>query len=380
MKRFVISLALWVGLASCGQVALVQGTVTEATSEAVKATNQPSNNQTTAGNLTAVRLAHVSPDAPTLDLLVDGRLRLQDVNFTEVSSYVILPAGEHELRVFPHRSPSETGSGDSATATVLAPEPFIISVNLEPGRYYTLATPGFFEPPPNQDQLGVLSLSMPAETTATVTGPRAYATAVTGSSELSELFPGTYAITASQEGFKTAQYEAEVQPNKTAFLSIALQANSEGETSNAQTLPANETVHSNEASSGLEWRNVQLQLYEDKLGTFPPPGFALVRVIHTSPITSAVSVVLARGGQNETGTSESLVNNLSYPNETDYLAVAAGQMSFRLLASDTSQVITDLANLELNAGTIYTFFIIGTRTDNFVSVIPTIDAVLAGNP
>jgi hypothetical protein len=380
MKRFITSFYVWMSVVMCSQLALAQGTVAESTEQTTNPSEQSSTDQTPA-KLTAVRLAHVSPDAPALDLLVDGRLRLQDVNFTDVSSYVILPAGEHELRVFPHRSPSETGSGDAATATVVAPEPFIISVILEPGRYYTLATPGFFEPPPNQDQLGALSLSMPAETTATVTGPRAYATTVTGSSELSELFPGTYAITASQEGFKTAQYEAEVQANETVFLSIALQANSEGETSDAPSPPLpNESANSNEASSGLEWRKVQLQLYEDKLSTFPPPGLALVRVIHTSPITSAVSIVLARDGEKEGEASEALLTNLTYPNETDYLAVAAGPMSFRLIASDTSQVITDLANLELNAGTIYTFFIVGTRTDNFVSVIPTIDAVLAGNP
>jgi Domain of unknown function (DUF4397) len=364
----------------CVSLALTQGTVTEG-DNAQNAAAQNTTEQNTP-ELAAVRLAHVSPDAPLIDLLVDGRLRLQDVNFTAVSSYLILPAGEHELRVFPHRAPTEAVSADpAATSKVAAPEPFIISVTLEPGRYYTLVASGFFDPPPAADQLGTLSFSMTEGTTATVTGPRAYATTVTGNSDLTELSPGTYTITASQEGFKTAQYEAEVKPNETAVLSIVLQANSEGETSEAVApVPANAT------NSGLEWRKVQLQLYEDELSGFPPPGFVFVRVIHASPTTPAVSIVLARRGQEDdktqaaNETSEPIITNLSYPNEADYLAVAAGRTSFRLLNTETNQVITELTNLELNAGTFYTFFIVGTRDDDFVSVIPTIDAILAGQP
>jgi Domain of unknown function (DUF4397) len=364
----------------CVSLALAQGTVTEGDNAQNTAAQNTAAQNTP--ELAAVRLAHVSPDAPLVDLLVDGRLRLQDVNFTAVSSYLILPAGDHELRVFPHRAPTEAVSADpAATSKVAAPEPFIVSVTLEPGRYYTLVASGFFDPPPAADQLGALSLSMTEGTTATVTGPRAYATTVTGNSDLTELSPGTYTIAASQEGFKTAQYEAEVKPNETAVLSIVLQANGEGETSEAVA-----PVPTNATNSGLEWRKVQLQLYEDKLSGFPPPGFVFVRVIHASPVTPAVSVVLARRGQEDgktqdtNETSEPIITNLSYPNETDYVAVAAGRTSFRLLNTETNQVSTELTNLELRAGTFYTFFIVSTRSDSFVSVLPTIDAVLAGQP
>jgi Domain of unknown function (DUF4397) len=374
MKLLATVLYVCLSFNTCVSLALAQGTVTEGdTAQNTAAQNTP--------ELAAVRLAHVSPDAPLVDLLVDGRLRLQDVNFTEVSSYLVLPAGDHELRVFPHRAPTEAVSDDpAATSKVAAPEPFIVSVTLEPGRYYTLVASGFFDPPPAADQLGALSLSMTQGTTATVTGPRAYATTVTGNSDLTELSPGTYTITASQEGFKTAQYEAEVKPNEPAVLSIVLQANGEGETSEAVA-----PVPTNATNGGLEWRKVQLQLYEDKLSGFPPPGFVFVRVIHASPITPAVSVVLARPGQDERGqdkteTSEPIVTELTYPNEVDYLAVAAGRTSFRLLNIETNQVITELTNLELRAGTFYTFFIVSTRSDSFVSVLPTIDAVLAGQP
>lgn len=322
--------------------------------------------------LAAIRLAHFSPDAPLLDLLVDSRLRLRDLNFTEISSYLILPAGEHELRVQPHRAPNE--GDETQTTNTQPPEPFIISVTLEGGRYYTVVASGYFDPPPSEQELGALTLSMTEGTTATVTGPRAYSATATQSSDLTELFPGTYSVTASREGFKTTQYEVQVRPNETAFLSIALQANSEGETSEEPAPVVNE-----QANTSLEWRKVQLQLYEDELTGFPPPGTAYVRVIHASPTTPSISIILARRKEDNEA-SETIISDLSYPNEAEYVAVTAGQVSFRLQDTQSSEVLTELKNLELHAGTLYTFFVVGTRNDDFVSILPTIDAVLAGEP
>jgi hypothetical protein len=323
--------------------------------------------------LAAVRLAHFSPDAPLLDLLVDGRLLLRDLNFTELSSYLTFPAGEHELRIQPHRAPNE--GGESQTTDIRAPEPFMISVTLEPGRYYTVVASGYFDPPPTEEELGAMTLSMTEGTTALVTGPRAFTATVTESSELTELLPGTYSVTASQEGFRTTEYEVQVRPNEAAFLSIALQANSEDETTEGEPAPvANEL-----ANTSLEWRKVQLQLYEDDLLSFPPPGTAYLRLIHASPTTPSVSVTLVRReGENET--SETVISDVSYPNEADYLTVSAGQVSLRLLDTQSSEVLSELANLELHAGTVYTFLVVGTRDDNFVSVIPTIDALVVGQP
>jgi hypothetical protein len=314
--------------------------------------------------LAALRLAHFYPDAPLFDLLVNGRLRLRDLAFTELSAYITLSAGEYELRVQPHRAPA---SGE--TQSVQAPEPFIMTVTLEPGRYYTLVSSGFFDPPPAQDELGALQLGMSAGTTAVVTGPRAYSSTVTEAGTLSELFPGSYSVTASREGFQTATYEVEVRANETAFVFIALQANDSGESSE-------EVRPTSSSTPGPEWRKVQLQLYEDDL-TFPPPGAALVRVIHASPITPTVSVALQRREQEN---AAPLITTLSYPNEAEYLAVPTGRVNFQLLDGETTQVVTELEDLELQAGTVYTFYIVATRNDSFVSVIPTVDAVLAGQP
>ena len=53
-----------------------------------------------------VRVIHASPDAPNVDVWVDGTIVLSDVPFTAVSDYLAVPAGEHNVQV------TATGSTD----------------------------------------------------------------------------------------------------------------------------------------------------------------------------------------------------------------------------------------------------------------------------
>ena len=48
-----------------------------------------------------VRFGHCSPDAPDFDVLIDGEIRFEGVEFETLSSYVELPAGTHEIRITP---------------------------------------------------------------------------------------------------------------------------------------------------------------------------------------------------------------------------------------------------------------------------------------
>jgi hypothetical protein len=63
-----------------------------------------------------VRVAHTSPDAPNVDVWVDGSLAFQDVAFEEVTDYAALPPGSYLVQVEP------TGSGGAG--------PFVISETL----------------------------------------------------------------------------------------------------------------------------------------------------------------------------------------------------------------------------------------------------------
>jgi hypothetical protein len=53
-----------------------------------------------------VRVGHCSPDAPNVDIHVDGNPAFQDVAFEDISEYTTLSAGNHDIRITP------AGAGD----------------------------------------------------------------------------------------------------------------------------------------------------------------------------------------------------------------------------------------------------------------------------
>jgi len=48
-----------------------------------------------------VRVLHASPDAPAVDVYVDGQMLLSNVGFGQISHYADLPTGRHRVQVFP---------------------------------------------------------------------------------------------------------------------------------------------------------------------------------------------------------------------------------------------------------------------------------------
>lgn len=47
-----------------------------------------------------VRVLHASPDAPAVDIYVNGAETLSDVPFGVISDYLVVPAGEYQIQVF----------------------------------------------------------------------------------------------------------------------------------------------------------------------------------------------------------------------------------------------------------------------------------------
>jgi len=76
----------------------------------------------------AVRVAHVSPNAPNVDVYVDDSAVLEDVPFGAVSDYLDVPGGDREIEI--------TAAGD-ADASVFAGD-----VTVESGQAYTVAAAG----------------------------------------------------------------------------------------------------------------------------------------------------------------------------------------------------------------------------------------------
>ncbi|TFG39340.1 MAG: DUF4397 domain-containing protein [Candidatus Aminicenantes bacterium] len=69
-----------------------------------------------------VRVVHASPDAPSVDVLVDDQVVLSDVQYQEFSGYLTVPKGMHNIKV------NVAGGG----ATVIDAD-----VDLAAGEYYT---------------------------------------------------------------------------------------------------------------------------------------------------------------------------------------------------------------------------------------------------
>jgi hypothetical protein len=74
-----------------------------------------------------VRVAHLSPDAPNVDVYVDGAKALSNVPFKAVSDYIALPAGEHRFEV------RVAGAAATDKAVIDA------KATLEAGKDYTVA-------------------------------------------------------------------------------------------------------------------------------------------------------------------------------------------------------------------------------------------------
>ena len=102
MKRFILVVSVF----TLGFFTLI-GTISKSTEVSAN---------TLASTDARIRVAHLSPDAPNVDIWVDGTLTYENVAFEEVTDYVALPPGSYLVQVEP------TGSGGFG--------PFVISETL----------------------------------------------------------------------------------------------------------------------------------------------------------------------------------------------------------------------------------------------------------
>ncbi|MFD1019630.1 DUF4397 domain-containing protein [Thalassobacillus hwangdonensis] len=78
-----------------------------------------------------VRVLHASPDAPAVDVYVNGDRILQGVQFKQSSDYLTVPAGQYQIEIYP------AGSTDQAVLSQ--------NVGVEAGNMYTVAAAGRLE-------------------------------------------------------------------------------------------------------------------------------------------------------------------------------------------------------------------------------------------
>jgi hypothetical protein len=78
-----------------------------------------------------IRVLHASPDAPAVDVYVDGAEAVSNLAFPNITDYVSLPAGDYAVKVFPA---SANGTG---TPVIDVP-----ALSLSSGKDYTVAAVG----------------------------------------------------------------------------------------------------------------------------------------------------------------------------------------------------------------------------------------------
>lgn len=89
-----------------------------------------------------VRFLHASPDAPTMDIYIDGNKVVQNVPYAGVSTYSDVTGGEHKIELYP------AGRKDAALLTK--------NVKVDAGQRYTISAVGRVADPNNDLLLDLL--------------------------------------------------------------------------------------------------------------------------------------------------------------------------------------------------------------------------------
>lgn len=84
------------------------------------------------GGMAYVRVGHFSPDAPNVDVSVDGERLESNLAFGQVNDYTALPAGQHRITI---------ADADNSSAVV-----FNDTVMVQAGQAYTVSATGLLEP------------------------------------------------------------------------------------------------------------------------------------------------------------------------------------------------------------------------------------------
>ncbi|WP_251329488.1 DUF4397 domain-containing protein [Haloplanus pelagicus] len=116
------------GCGSGGGDATATDTATEtATATEMETTATETETETPTGSAN-LRVAHLSPNAPNVDVYADGSAVLEDVAFGAVSDYLEVPAGDRQLRITP--------AGDDGTTVFEGAVPVTVDTD------YTVAAAG----------------------------------------------------------------------------------------------------------------------------------------------------------------------------------------------------------------------------------------------
>lgn len=302
----------------------------------------------TAAGEALVRVVHASPDAPAVDVYVDGALAFTGLSFGAATDAVPLPAGDHQVQVTP-------SGGAPADAVIDA------TLTLEAGATYQVAATGLlaeiaaqvYEVDRNPLGTGQARVRL---VHASPDAP-AVDVALAGGDVLIEetSFPAASDYLEVEAGV----YDLEVRPTGSTDVALLLEGV--------------------EFAAGFVYDLVAIgQVADGTLSALPlsiaarvdcaavlgigEADDACVRVVHASPDAPDVDVFVD---------GERAIEGLAFGDATDYVALAAGDLDVAVVAAgEDEENAVIAATLSLEAGVAYEVAAVGTLDAIAAQVYP----------
>jgi predicted ester cyclase len=296
-----------------------------------------------------LRVGHLSPDAPPVDILVNGDRVIENLSFPTTTGYLEVAPGTYTVGVAP------TGGAPI----------FEVDVTLESGNVYTawangLLTTGIaaqaFKVTPTIDAEFGDSFRLRAihavpdiagnPVDVFVDGEKVVTFDFFDATDYLTLFEGTYDIRVALagQGPENAVIQAEV-----AF-----------EAGKDYSVVARGTADPNDSAE------LGASVFEDD-NSAPTPGQVRLRVGHLSPDAPPVDILV---------NGDRVIENLSFPTTTDYLEVAPGTYTVGVAPTGGAPIFE--VDVTLESGNVYTAWANGLLTTGVAAqafkVTPTIDA------
>ncbi len=306
-------------------------------------------NMMTSGAEANVRFVHTSPDAPAVDIAVNGGpVLFSNVPFRAVGDYLSVAPGSYFLEV-----------RLAGTETVVLNLP---GTELSAGVNYTVFAKGLV----TDGTLGALPV-IDAGTPMAL--PMSYL-------RVAHLSPDAPSVDIWVNGarilenvpFQTVSNYLMVTSGQ-HWIQVTPAGTSEPVVIDAVVSLSQNMAYTVAATGLLGDGDLQPIVLMDDLTTDPTQS--KIRFVHTSPDAPAVDVALANGGA-------VLFGNVSFRQAAEYLTVASQTYDLEVRLAGTNTVVLPLSGVPLGAGMNYTVFAIGLAGDGSLSALPVVDTSSAG--
>ncbi|MEZ3114364.1 DUF4397 domain-containing protein [Halobaculum sp. MBLA0147] len=340
-----IGASVTAGLAGCGSNGGETATGTP-TDEATPTSDSTATDATaateTSGPTGSIRVAHLSPNAPNVDVFVDGSAVLEDVPYGTVSGYLAVPAGDREVEIRPVGGDAAVFSG---SVSVAADSAYTVAATGEVGEEAdesfapVVTTDDLDDPGSDTARVGLLHASPDApavDVTLASSGDAVFDGVAFGETATVEVPAGEYRLevrgtTESNDGDVVAAFDVELAGGRvySAFATGYLTADDEPDDPPFDVELIDDTG-------------------EREVTAAPAP--ARVRVAHFAPNAPSVDVL----------TDQMLaVNDLAYGQVTAYRELTPGGRPIQIRPADDPSTDLFADRVPLTSGVDYTLVATG---------------------